>query len=123
MINGAHVLFYSRKPEADRAFLRDVIGLRAIDIGQGWMIFSMPPTEAAVHPDDGGFTQAHAGHTMIGALVYFMCEDIQVTVADLAAKGVRCTEIETAPWGIRTTIPLPSGGEVGLYQPTHPTAI
>ena len=123
MINGAHILFYSKSPELDRAFLRDVIGLRALDIGHGWMIFGMPPTEAAVHPDDGLFTQQHAGHSMMGALVYFMCDNLDATVAELAAKGVRCTEIDRAPWGIKTTIPLPSGGEVGLYQPSHPTAI
>lgn len=123
MINGAHILFYSKNADADRAFLRDIIGLRALDIGHGWLIFAMPATEAAVHPDDGQFTQQHAGHAMIGALVYFMCDNINATVADLAAKGVRCTEVEKAPWGIRTTIVLPSGGEIGLYQPTHPTAI
>jgi len=123
MINGAHVLIYTTDPEADRAFFRDVLEIPSIDIGHGWIIFGLPPAELAVHPGDGEFAQRHAGHVMPGALVYFMCDDLQAEVASLAKKNVRCTEIETERWGIRTTIPLPSGGEVGLYQPTHPTAL
>jgi hypothetical protein len=120
---GAHVLFYSRNPEADRAFLRDVLEFRAIDIGHGWLIFGLPPAEAAVHPVDGTFSQRHAGHDMMGALVYLMCDDLKATINALAAKNVTCTEVDEAEWGIKTTIPLPSGGELGLYQPKHQTAI
>ena len=123
MINGAHILFYSTNPEADRAFVRDVLQLKGIDIGHGWMIFKLPPSELAVHPGDGEFAQRHAGHVMPGALVYFMCDDLQATMADLAKKNVVCTEVETENWGIRTTIKMPSGGEIGLYQPTHQTAL
>ena len=122
MIIGAHTLFYSKDPEADRAFLRDVLGLKAIDIGHGWMIFTMPPSEAAVHPaddDDGGGSD----HSMMTSHVYFMCDDIEKTLAELAKKSVRCATPKNERWGIVTTIPLPSGGEVGLYQPLHPTAI
>jgi catechol 2,3-dioxygenase-like lactoylglutathione lyase family enzyme len=120
---GAHVLFYSRNPEADRAFFRDVLEFRTIDIGHGWLIFGLPPAEAAVHPVDGAFSQSHAGHEMTGALVYLMCDDLQATIKALAARNVTCTEVDEAPWGIKTTIPLPSGGELGLYQPKHQTAI
>jgi hypothetical protein len=60
---------------------------------------------------------------MPGALVYLMCDDLQATLADLAKKNVVCTEVETENWGIRTTIKMPSGGEIGLYQPTHQTAL
>lgn len=123
MITGAHVLFYSTNPEADRAFVRDVLQLKGIDIGHGWMIFKLPPSELAVHPGDGEFAQRHAGHVMPGALVYFMCDDLPATMADLAKKSVACTEVQTENWGIRTTIKMPSGGEIGLYQPTHPTAL
>lgn len=123
MINGVHLLLYSKNPDADRAFLRDVLQLANVDAGQGWLIFALPPAEIAVHPGGGEFSERHAGHEMLGALMYFMCADIHATVAELSSKGVRCTEISTAPWGVKTTIPLPSGGEVGLYQPTHPTAI
>jgi catechol 2,3-dioxygenase-like lactoylglutathione lyase family enzyme len=123
MFTGAHVLFYSRNPEADRAFFRDVLEFRTIDIGHGWLIFGLPPAEAAVHPVDGVFSQQHAGHDMMGALVYLMCNDLQATIKALATKNVKCTEVDEAAWGIKTTIPLPSGGELGLYQPKHQTAI
>ncbi|HEV7667856.1 MAG TPA: VOC family protein [Thermoanaerobaculia bacterium] len=125
MFNGAHVLFYSRDPEADRAFFSDVLELRSVDAGHGWLIFALPPAEAALHPieDDDSPGQKHAGHQLLGAVVYLMCEDLQATVQALAAKNVVCTEIDQAPWGLKTTIPLPSGGELGLYQPRHPTAL
>jgi hypothetical protein len=123
MITGAHVLFYSTNPEADRAFVKDVLQFKGIDIGHGWMIFKLPASELAVHPGDGEFAQRHAGHVMPGALLYMMCDDLQATMADLAKKNVVCTEVETENWGIRTTIKMPSGGEIGLYQPTHPTAL
>ena len=123
MITGAHVLFYSTNPEADRAFVKDVLQFKGIDIGHGWMIFRLPASELAVHPGDGEFAQRHAGHVMPGALVYLMCDDLQATMADLAKKNVVCTEVETENWGIRTTVKMPSGGEIGLYQPTHPTAL
>lgn len=123
MITGTHVLIYTMNPEADRAFFRDVLEFRGIDIGGGWLILKLPPTELALHPGDGEFAQRHAGHVMPGALVYLMCDDLQATIAWLAKKNVRCTEVETERWGIRTTITMPSGGEIGLYQPTHPTAL
>ncbi|HXU45586.1 MAG TPA: VOC family protein [Thermoanaerobaculia bacterium] len=133
MINGAHLLLYSRDPEADRAFFRDVLELRSVDAGHGWLIFGLPPAEAALHPIEDGSDdsagsnasagQVHAGHRLLGAVLYLMCDDLQAEVAALAAKGVQCTEIEQAPWGIRTTIRLPSGGELGLYEPRHPTAL
>jgi catechol 2,3-dioxygenase-like lactoylglutathione lyase family enzyme len=123
MIFGTHVLIYTTDPEADRAFFRDVLDFRSVDIGHGWIIFKLPPSELALHPGDGQFAQRHAGHMMPGALVYLMCDDLQATMADLANKNVVCTEVETANWGIRTTIKMPSGGEIGLYQPTHQTAL
>jgi hypothetical protein len=52
-----------------------------------------------------------------------MCADLQALIQSLAARNVTCTAIDKAPWGIKTTIRLPSGGEIGLYQPTHPTAL
>jgi catechol 2,3-dioxygenase-like lactoylglutathione lyase family enzyme len=123
MIIGAHFLLYSKDPEADRAFLRDVLGLPYVDVGHGWLIFAMSPAEAAIHPLDGEFSQQHAGHELLGAVLYLMCDDLDAQVAALQAKNVECTELETAPWGIKTTIPLPSGGAIGLYQPRHPTAL
>jgi catechol 2,3-dioxygenase-like lactoylglutathione lyase family enzyme len=135
MIFGAHVLLYSNDAAADRAFFRDVLGLRSVDVGHGWLIFGLPPAEIAVHPiedhDDSEErpdrerreTRTHGGHEMLGAHVYFMCDDLQAELVVLKAKSVTCTEVDQAPWGIKTTIRLPSGGEIGLYQPRHETAL
>ena len=117
MIHGAHVLLYSKDPEADRTFFRDVLELRSVDVGGGWLIFALPPAELAVHP--GEFAQVHAAHSLLGAVLYLMCDNLQETIDSLRRKKVSCTEIEEQPWGIRTTIKLPSGSEIGLYQPTH----
>ncbi|HUJ29974.1 MAG TPA: hypothetical protein VLY23_01740 [Candidatus Acidoferrum sp.] len=123
MIIGAHVLLYSEKPEADRAFFRDVLGYPFVDVGHGWLIFKLPAAEAAVHPSGGDDHQIHGGHHLLGAVLYLMCDDLQEQVQLLKSKNVACTEISSEAWGIKTTIKLPSGGEVGLYQPTHPTAL
>lgn len=120
MINGAHLLLYSRDADADRAFLRDVLSFPAVDVGHGWLIFALPPAEVAVHPMDT--VQDHAGHRMVGAILYLMCDNVRAEARALEAKGVTCASIEEESWGLRTTIRLPSGGEIGLYQPTHQTA-
>ena len=123
MITGAHVLLYSTDPDADRAFFRDVLEFRSVDAGGGWLIFALPPAEAALHPADGEFVHPHAGHSLLGAVLYLMCDDIRAAVQSLARKNVTCAPIDEEPWGIKTTFRLPSGGEIGLYQPTHTTAI
>ena len=110
MIFGAHLVMYSADAEADRAFLRDVLGLAAVDAGHGWLIFALPPAEVAVHPA-----------TAPGpAELYLMCDDLAVTMAELQAKGVRCGAVHDERWGLITTLSLPSGNTVGLYQPKHP---
>lgn len=123
MITGTHILFYSTNPDADRAFFRDVLDFRSVDVGGGWLIFRMPPAEAAVHPSSGAFVERHADYNMIGAIVYLMCDDLRATIKALEAKHVTCTAIGEERWGIKTTVPLPSGGHVGLYQPKHPVAL
>src|SRR5581483_1994352 len=124
MIIGAHILLYTENPEADRAFFRDVLGFGSVDAGHGWLIFGLPPAAAAVHPIEGPHQQLrHADHQMVGAVLYLMCSDLQEYVTFLKSRNVSYSEVETEPWGIRTTIKLPSGGELGLYQPTHPTAL
>jgi len=122
MFTGAHVLLYSRDADADRRFLRDTLGFRAVDAGHGWLILALPPAEVAVHPsgDNPGEPPAEAG--VLGAHLYLMCADVETVVKSLAAKQVRCGALSRERWGIRTTIPLPSGGDIGLYQPLHPTA-
>jgi catechol 2,3-dioxygenase-like lactoylglutathione lyase family enzyme len=123
MITGAHFLLYSKDPEADRRFLRDILGFQGVDAGGGWLILALPPAEIAVHPSDENFAQRHAAHELLGAVLYLMCDDLNATLRSLAAKGVTATEIEQEDWGLRTTIRLPSGGELGLYQPTHPSPL
>jgi catechol 2,3-dioxygenase-like lactoylglutathione lyase family enzyme len=113
MISGAHMIVYSKDAEADRAFFRDVLGFASVDAGHGWLIFAMPPAEAAFHPSDDN--DVHE--------LYFMCEDLKAEMAALAEKGVRCSDVQEARWGSITKIQLPGGGKVGLYQPKHPTAI
>lgn len=123
MITGAHVLLYSRDPERDRAFLRDVLSFPHVDVGHGWLIFALPAAEAAVHPIDGESSPTHAGERMLGAVLYLMCDDVRAEAQALERKGVACSPIETESWGLRTAMSLPSGGRIGLYQPTHPTAL
>src|SRR5690348_8769917 len=113
MINGAHLLLYSKNAEADRAFFRDVLALKAIDVGGGWLIFALPPAEMGVHPGSGDFVQQHAERQLLGAVLYLMCDDLAATMEWLAAKNVKCSTVEQADWGAKTTIPLPSGGEIG----------
>jgi len=123
MMIGAHILFYSKNADADRTFFREVLGLASVDVGDGWPIFAMPPAEAAVHPAEKEFSQTHAGRQLLGAVLYLMCDNLQAEIESLGKKNVRCTEIHDAPWGISTTIPLPSGSALGLYQPRHETAL
>jgi extradiol dioxygenase family protein len=122
---GAHFLLYSKNADADRAFLRDVLGFKAVDAGHGWLIFALPPAELAVHPmeERDEFTQKHADQEMLGLVLYLMCGDVHTLVQSLEARKIACTPVGTAPWGLYTTLRLPSGGSIGLYQPTHPTAI
>lgn len=122
MIIGSHILFYSKDPEADRAFFRDVLGFRFVDVGEGWLIFAMPPAEAAFHPTDHPITMLHGGQALLGAVLYLMCDDLKKVTASLKEKNISCTEFQEAGWGTSTTIPLPSGASIGLYQPRHGTA-
>lgn len=112
MISGTHVVVYSKNPEADRAFFRDILGFKSVDAGHGWLIFALPPAEAAFHPSE------EAAHEL-----YFMCDDLKAEMASLAREGVACSTVQEARWGSITTMRLPGGGHVGLYQPKHPTAL
>lgn len=123
MITGAHFLLYSRDPVADRRFLHDVLGFRGVDAGEGWLIFALPPAELAVHPADANFVQRHAERVLLGAILYLMCDDLESAISTLRASGAPIGNVGRAEWGSFTTVTLPSGGAIGLYQPTHPTAI
>jgi catechol 2,3-dioxygenase-like lactoylglutathione lyase family enzyme len=113
MIFGAHVIVYSKDAEADRAFLRDLLGFESVDAGHGWLIFALPPAELAVHPDE-----ANGRHEL-----YFMCDDLRSEISALKKKDVTCSDVEEARWGSITRMRLPGGGEVGLYQPKHPSPL
>ena len=123
MINGSHFLLYSKNPEADRAFLRDALDFRSVDAGRGWLIFALPPSEIAVHPLDEDAAPQNPDGQVVGASLYLMCDDLDATMRSLESRDVLFSEVNEAPWGIVTTFRLPGGGEIGLYQPTHPTAL
>ena len=111
MITGAHAIVYSRDADADRAFFRDVLGFPSVDAGGGWLIFALPPAELAAHPADAG-----GRHEL-----YLMCDEIEATVAGLEAKGVEFTRpVSDEGFGLLTSLKLPGGGELGLYEPRHP---
>ena len=113
MINGAHVILYSTDAEADRVFIRDVLGFAGVDASGGWLIFKLPPAEIAVHPTEG--LGKHE--------CYLMCDDIEKTLADLTARGVTISHpVSNESWGLLASIKLPSGSELSIYQPRHPTA-
>lgn len=112
MISGAHVIIYSKDAEADRVFFRDVLGFASVDAGHGWLIFALPPAEAAFHP-----AEENDRHEL-----YFMCDDLKAEMRSLAGKNVACSPVQQERWGSITKIKLPGGGEIGLYQPKHPTA-
>ena len=58
MFAGAHVVLYSSDPEADRVFLRDVLGFRGVDAGEGWLIFKLPPAERYASSGPAGHCNA-----------------------------------------------------------------
>jgi catechol 2,3-dioxygenase-like lactoylglutathione lyase family enzyme len=113
MISGAHIIIYSKDAESDRVFFRDVLGFAPVDAGHGWLIFALPPAEAAFHP-----AEDNDRHEL-----YFMCEDLEAEMMILANRGVACSAVQQERWGSITRIRLPGGGEIGLYQPKHPTAL
>jgi hypothetical protein len=115
-ITGTHMLFYTSEAEKLRVMLRDVFGFKHVDVGEGWLIFRLPPSEIGVHPAEGPTYESGVRHQ-----ITFMCDDIGKTIGELRAKGVN---IETATkdegWGITTLMHLPGGCEVMLYEPRHP---
>ena len=123
MITGAHLLLYSKDPDLDRTFFRDVLELKSIDAGGGWLIFRLPSSEMGIHPGSGEFAQNHGEFDLVGTVLYFLCDDLNETMASLQTKGVICSSTMDAEWGTATTVPLPSGGRIGLYQPKHALAL
>lgn len=111
MISGVHAVVFSQNVERSRAFFRDTLGLDAVDVGGGWLIFAVRPAELAVHP-----TEAVPHHEL-----YLMCDDIDAAVAELRSKGIEVSdEIVDTRWGRTTTFRLPGAGQMAIYEPTHP---
>jgi catechol 2,3-dioxygenase-like lactoylglutathione lyase family enzyme len=112
MINGAHVVIYSKDAEADRRFFRDVLRLDCVDAGEDWLIFRLPPAEAAFHPGE-----ENGRHEL-----YLQCPDIHQFMDKMKTAGVSCTPVQILSWGFLTEIILPGGSQLGVYQPRHPLA-
>ena len=114
MITGAHSIVYSSDADGVRAFFRDVLELPSVDAGHGWLIFALPPSEVGVHPSDSS-----TRHEMC-----LMCDDLERTMAELRAKGIEFRgEPEEESFGMTTTMLLPGGVEILLYEPRHQTPL
>ena len=109
MITGAHSIIYSTNPDADRAFLRDVLKLTNVDVGDGWLIFGLPPAEVAVHPSEENDVHEF----------YLMCDDVEALVAEMSKHKIACGPVHNMGWGVLTQLALPGGGKLGIYQPRH----
>ena len=116
MITGAHSIIYAENAEQTRAFIRDVLGFKYVDAHEGWLIFKLPPGELGIHPTEPADSGRHE--------LYFMCDDINATIAELKGKGVEFTgDVSNQGFGLLATMKVPGGGELGLYQPRHALAI
>jgi hypothetical protein len=108
MINGAHVILHSADADADRNFFRNVLKFPFVDVGHGWLIFALPPSEVAVHP------ASSASHEL-----YLMCDDVHALIAQMKTANAQCSVVEEARWGSIVHVTLPGGGSLGIYQPKH----
>ncbi len=109
MITGAHTIIYSKHPDADRTFFRDILKLSSVNLGDNWLIFALPPSELAFHP-----SESNSIHEF-----YLMVDNIELFTSRMTAQGVGCTPIATREWGLLTELTLPGGGKLGVYQPLH----
>src|SRR5262249_14011824 len=109
MIIGAHSIIYSTKPDADRAFLKDILKFTHVDVGEGWLIFGLPPAEVAVHPSEENNLHEF----------YLMCDNIEDFVTEMTKHAIACAPVQNQGWGLLTQLELPSGGKLGVYQPRH----
>jgi hypothetical protein len=109
MIIGAHSIIYSKRPELDRDFLRDVLKLPNIDLGGGWLVFALPPSEVALHPSSKNDVHEF----------YLMCDDVEALIGEMKKRSIPCSPVQTQAWGLLTHVTLPGGGKLGIYQPRH----
>ena len=113
MITGMHALIYSTQAKEVQDFFSRVLGWKSVDAGEGWPIFAAPPAELAVHP-----TEKESSHEL-----YLMCDDVHATIAELNEKGVECSPVQDRGWGLVTSIGLPGGEHIGMYEPHHPSPL
>lgn len=120
MITAVHTILNSYDADAARAFFGDVLGFEAVDAGGGWLIFALPPGELAFHPAE----ELGPGRTEGGAELFLMCKDIEATRAELEAKGVEFVEpVTDYGYGLQTRLKVPGYGNLGLYEPRHPSPL
>ena len=109
MITGAHSVIFSTNADADRKFLLDVLNLPYVDVGEGWLIFGLPPAEVAVHPSDKNDIHEF----------YLICDDVAAFVNEMKQQSIETTTVKDEGWGLLTHVTLPGGGKLGVYQPRH----
>jgi len=123
MINGAHMVLYSRDADADRAFFRDVLQFPFVDAGHGWLIFAIPPAEVAFHDAEKHDSEKGASDSDDKHELFLMCDDIAATLTDLQAKNVKVSGASEQRWGKLARFTLPGGGKIGIYEPRHPSPL
>ncbi|HXW33771.1 MAG TPA: hypothetical protein VEJ87_04270 [Acidimicrobiales bacterium] len=117
-INGAHVIVYTSEPDEVRRIFRDILRWKHVDVGGDWLIFALPPAELGIHPGEGPNFESGIRHQLS-----FMCDDIEATTSELRAKGLDVDrDRESLGWGVATTLHLPGGLDVMLYEPRHASA-
>ena len=123
MINGAHIVIYTKDSKADRAFFRDILNFPCVDAGHGWLIFAMPPAEAAFHDFDTHDSETHDSETNGRHELYLMCDDLPGTLKELKSKNVTVSDVSEERWGKLASFTLPGGGKIGVYEPKHPSPL
>jgi hypothetical protein len=109
MINGAHIIIYSKDAEADKSFIKSILKFQYVDANKGWLIFKLPPSEVAVHPSDENDLHEF----------YLMSDNLDSEIKTLKKAGVACDSVTQQNWGRSTRLKLPGGGSLGLYEPRH----
>jgi len=107
-------MFYTSDPDGLRNFLRDMLNLKSTDVGGGWLIFDLPEADMGCHPADeeGAPSGTHD--------ISFYCDDIEKTVGELKAKGVKFKgKVEDHGYGLVTHFYVPGNFTVQLFQPRY----
>ncbi len=109
MIIGAHSIIYSKDPEKDRSFFQKILKLPFVDVGEGWLIFGLPPSEIAFHPSDENDMHEF----------FLMCDNIESFILQMKKANINCTPVQNQGWGLLSQLTLPGGGKLSIYQPRH----